>query len=164
MANIDPIDLEKKETGTRLRPIIIKLVRYIVRNAIFKIKKILKGKTVSIAKNLIKKRIIEMKKAWETYSFKRIFWKISKETNEYRTHQKNYEIINSFFKNIKPKPNVFTVAYVYSCSFWRANIRTLKLFKNLINLISNHFFQKIPQFTQLWVIAAKVDLVFLNPF
>ena len=63
MTKIDPVDLEKKETGTRLRPIIIKLVRYIVWNAIFKTKKILKGKTVSIAKNLIKKRIIEMRKA-----------------------------------------------------------------------------------------------------
>ena len=51
-----------------------------------------------------------MKKARETYGFKRILWKISKETNEYRTHQKSNEIINSVFKNIKPKPKVFTVA------------------------------------------------------
>ena len=50
----------------------MKLVRGNVQNAIFT-KKILKGKGASITKNPTKKRIIEMKSAQETYSFKNIW-------------------------------------------------------------------------------------------
>ena len=47
----------------------MKFARYNIRNAIFKTKNILKGETVRIAENLTKNRIIEMKKARETYDF-----------------------------------------------------------------------------------------------
>ena len=45
------------------RPIIVKFVRYKVRNRIFKTKKKLKGKNVSITESLTKRRVIELKKA-----------------------------------------------------------------------------------------------------
>ena len=61
MTLIDPIDLEKQHIGSRPPPIIVKFARYNVRNAIFRKKKILKGKAVSITENLTKKRITEMK-------------------------------------------------------------------------------------------------------
>ena len=72
MTQIDPIDLEKKQTGSRPRPI-IKFTRYNVCNVIFRKKKILKGKAVSITENLTKKRITEMKVARETYGFKNVW-------------------------------------------------------------------------------------------
>ena len=62
--------LGKKHTGSRPWPIIIKSARYNVCNAIFRKKKILNGKAVSIKKKLTKKRITEMKIARETYDFK----------------------------------------------------------------------------------------------
>ena len=65
--------LGKKQTGRRPRPIIIKFARYNVRNIIFRKKKILKGKAVSITENLTKKRITEMKVARETYGFKKVW-------------------------------------------------------------------------------------------
>ena len=65
--------LGKKHTGSRPWPIIIKFVRYNVRNAIFRKKKILKAKAISITNNLTKKRITEMKIARETYGFKNVW-------------------------------------------------------------------------------------------
>ena len=65
--------LGKKQTESRPRPIIIKFTRYNVRNVIFRKKKILKGKAVSITENLTKKRITEMKVARETYGFKNVW-------------------------------------------------------------------------------------------
>ena len=62
--------LGKKHTRCRPRPIVIKFARYNVSNVIFRKKKILKGKAVSIAENLTKKRITEMKVAREIYGFK----------------------------------------------------------------------------------------------
>ena len=53
--------------------IIIKFTGYNVRNVIFRKKKILKGKAVSITENLTKKRITEMKVARETYGFKNVW-------------------------------------------------------------------------------------------
>ena len=53
--------------------IIIKFTRYNVRNVIFRKKKILKGKAVSITENQTKKRITEMKIARETYDFKKVW-------------------------------------------------------------------------------------------
>ena len=44
-----------------------------MRNVIFRKKKILKGKAVSITENLTKKRITEMKVARETSSFKNVW-------------------------------------------------------------------------------------------
>ena len=65
--------LGKEQSGTRPRPIIIKFTRYNVCNVIFRKKKILKGKAVSITENLTKKRITEMKVARETYGFKNVW-------------------------------------------------------------------------------------------
>ena len=55
--------LGKKQSESRPQPIIIKFTWYNVRNVIFRNKKILKGKAVSIKENLTKKRITEMKVA-----------------------------------------------------------------------------------------------------
>ena len=55
------------------RPIIVKFTRYNVRNRIFKTKKKLKGKTVSITESLTKRRVVELKKAREMYGFKNIW-------------------------------------------------------------------------------------------
>ena len=65
--------LGKKLTGSRPRHIIIKFARCNARNVIFRKKKILKGKAVSITENLTKKRITEMKVARETYGFKNVW-------------------------------------------------------------------------------------------
>ena len=71
MTQTDPIDLKKKKhTGSRSWPITIKFARYNVWNAIFREKKVLKGKTVRITENFNKKRMIELKIAQETYGFK----------------------------------------------------------------------------------------------
>ena len=73
MTQVDPINLEKKQTGSRLLSIIIKFTRYNVRNVIFRENNILKCKTVSITENLTEKRITEMKVARETYGFKNVW-------------------------------------------------------------------------------------------
>ena len=73
MIQIDPIDLEKNKPEVDLRPIIIKFTRCNVRNMIFRKKKILKGKAVSITENLTKNIIIEMKVTRETYGFKNVW-------------------------------------------------------------------------------------------
>ena len=52
------------------RPIIVKFRSYNACNRIFKIKKKLKGKTVSITESLTKKRVVKLKKAREMYDFK----------------------------------------------------------------------------------------------
>ena len=54
------------------RPIIVKLTSYNVPNRIFKTKKKLKGKTVSITEVLAKRRLVELKKAREMYGFKNV--------------------------------------------------------------------------------------------
>ena len=51
----------------------MKFTIYNVRNVIFRKKKILKGKAISITKNLTKKRITKMKVARETDAFKNGF-------------------------------------------------------------------------------------------
>ena len=63
-----PHRLGKKQSGSRPRPIIMKFTIYNVRNVIFRKK--LKGKAISITKNLTKKRITKMKVARETDAFK----------------------------------------------------------------------------------------------
>ena len=55
------------------RPIIVKFTRYNVRNRIFKTKKKLKGKTVSITESLTKRRVVELKKAREMYGFNNVW-------------------------------------------------------------------------------------------
>ena len=64
-----PHRLGKKQSGSRPRPIIMKFTIYNVRNGIFRKK--LKGKAISITKNLTKKRITKMKVARETDAFKK---------------------------------------------------------------------------------------------
>ena len=64
--------LRKKHIRNRPQPIIVKFARYNVCNAIFKKKKILKGKAVSTTENLTKKGIIEMKISREIYSFENV--------------------------------------------------------------------------------------------
>ena len=59
----------KKHTGTTPRPIIITFARCIVRNVIFRKRKILNSQAISITENLTRKRITEMKIAAETYGF-----------------------------------------------------------------------------------------------
>ena len=54
------------------RPIIVKFTRYNVRNRIFKTKKKLKGKAVSITESLTKRRVVELKKAREMYGFNNV--------------------------------------------------------------------------------------------
>ena len=68
-----PHRLGKKQSGSRPLPIIMKFTIYNVRNVIFRKKKILKGKAISITKNLTKKRITKMKVARETDAFKNGF-------------------------------------------------------------------------------------------
>ena len=53
--------------------IIIKFTRYNVRNVIFRKKKILKDKAISITENLTKKRITKMEIARETHDFKKVW-------------------------------------------------------------------------------------------
>ena len=55
------------------RVIIVKFTRYNVRNRTFKTKKKLKGKTLSITESLTKRRVVELKKAREMYSFKNVW-------------------------------------------------------------------------------------------
>ena len=62
--------LGKEQIGSRPWPIIIKFIRCNVCNVIFREKKILKSKAVSITENLTKKIITEMEVARETYGFK----------------------------------------------------------------------------------------------
>ena len=56
-----------------LRPIIVKFTRYNVCNRIFKTKKKLKGKTLSISLSLTKRRVVELKKLREIYGFKNVW-------------------------------------------------------------------------------------------
>ena len=86
--------LGKKQTGSRPRPIIIKFTRYNVRNVIFRKKKILKGKAVSITENLTKKRITEMKVARETYGFKNVW---SQDGKILHTHANDRNKIKVFY-------------------------------------------------------------------
>ena len=54
---------EQKLDNNVPRPIVVKFTRHNVRNRIFKTKKKLKVKTVSITESLTKGRVIELKKA-----------------------------------------------------------------------------------------------------
>ena len=55
------------------RPIIVKFTRYNVCNRIYKTKKKLKGKAVSITESLTKGRVVELKKAREMYGFNNVW-------------------------------------------------------------------------------------------
>ena len=65
--------LEKRKLDNIVpRPIIAKYTRCNVRNRIFKTKKKLKGKTVSITESLTKRRVVQLKKAREIYGLKNV--------------------------------------------------------------------------------------------
>ena len=60
--------LGKSQAG-KIRPVIVKFARYHTRNKIFRKKKLLKGKQVSITENLTKRRMAELKEAREKHGF-----------------------------------------------------------------------------------------------
>ena len=62
--------LGKKKPDNVSQPIIVKFLRYNVCNRIFKTKKKLNKKTVSITESVTKRRAVELKKAREIYGFK----------------------------------------------------------------------------------------------
>ena len=64
---------KRKPDNNVPQPIIFKFTRYKVRERIFKTKKKLKRKTVSITESLTKRRVVELKKAREMYGFKNIW-------------------------------------------------------------------------------------------
>ena len=65
--------LGKKQQNTgRPRPIIVKFSTYITRHKIFRNKKVLKGKGVSITESLTQKRVELLKKAREEHGFKSV--------------------------------------------------------------------------------------------
>ena len=69
---------KRKLDNNVLRPIIVKFTRYNVRNRVFKTKKKLKGKAVSIKESLTKRRVVELKKAREMYGFINVWSQDSK--------------------------------------------------------------------------------------
>ena len=58
-----------KSQAHKIRPVIVKLARYHTRNKIFRKKKLLKGKQVSITESLTKRRMAELKEAREKHGF-----------------------------------------------------------------------------------------------
>ena len=77
---IDEIDpshrLGATKSNGKTRPIIIKFARYNTRCRIFKIKKKLKGKSISVTESLTKKRMEALKKAREEYGFENVsYWR-----------------------------------------------------------------------------------------
>ena len=61
------------KTKKKERPIIVKFVRYNLRHNIFKNKKLLKGKGVSITESLTKDRMAKLNEARETYGFRNVW-------------------------------------------------------------------------------------------
>ena len=76
--DILPNDLDRSHrTGNpkakkKERPIIVKFVRYNLRHNIFKNKKLLNGKGVSITESLTKDRMAKLNEARETYGFRNV--------------------------------------------------------------------------------------------
>ena len=60
--------LGKSQAG-KIRPVIVKFARYHTRNKLFRKKKLLKGKQVSITESLTKRRMAELKEAREKHGF-----------------------------------------------------------------------------------------------
>ena len=65
---------KSRDSGQKLRPIIIKLVRYNDRNNVFNTKKKLKGKNIAITENLTATRMKKLKETRNIYVFKNV-WK-----------------------------------------------------------------------------------------
>ena len=73
------LDLGKRKLDNIVtRQITINFSKYIVRNRIFKVKRKLIGKNVSIMEILTKRRVIELKKAREMYDLKNVWLHDSK--------------------------------------------------------------------------------------
>ena len=62
-----------RDVGQKLRPIIIKFVRYNNRKNVFNRKKKLKGKNISITESLTATRMKKLKKAREIHNFKNVW-------------------------------------------------------------------------------------------
>ena len=60
---------ELKKTRGKIRPIIVKFVRYNDRNIVFRNKKKLKGQKISITESLTKIRMDKLRQAKEIYGF-----------------------------------------------------------------------------------------------
>ena len=74
-----PNDLDRSnrignpKTKKKERPIIVKFARYNLRHNVFKNKKLLKGKGVSITESLIKDHMAKLNEARETYGFRNVW-------------------------------------------------------------------------------------------
>ena len=74
-----PNDLDRSDrignpkTKKKERPLMVKFVRYNLRHNIFKNKKLLKGKGVSITESLTKDRMAKLNEARETYGFRNVW-------------------------------------------------------------------------------------------
>ena len=62
-----------RDVGQKLRPIIVKFVRYNDRKNVFNRKKKLKGKNISIMQNLTATQMKKLKEARETHKFKNVW-------------------------------------------------------------------------------------------
>ena len=73
------LDLGKRKLDNIVtRQITINFSKYIVRNRIFKVKRKLIGKNVSIMEILTKRRVVELKKVREMYDLKNVWLHDSK--------------------------------------------------------------------------------------
>ena len=73
MIQIGRIVLGILKQNKKERPIIVKVVRYNLRHNIFKNKKLLNGKDVSITESLTKDRMVKLNEARETCDFKNVW-------------------------------------------------------------------------------------------
>ena len=64
---------ELKKARGKIRPIIVKFVRYNDRNRVFRNKKKLKGQKISITESLTKIRMDKLRQAKETYGFTNVW-------------------------------------------------------------------------------------------
>ena len=68
ISHID-VEIQKKSINAKPRPIIVKYARYNARNIIYRNKKVLKGKGISVTESLTAKWIKMLKKTRELYGF-----------------------------------------------------------------------------------------------
>ena len=64
---------KKKDSRSKPRPIIVKFARYNIREKVFKSKKKLKGKNISITENLTGYRMNVLNEAREKFGFKNVW-------------------------------------------------------------------------------------------
>ena len=77
---------KKRHSNSKPRPVIVKFARYNIREKVFKSKKRLKGKNISITENLAGYRMSVLKEAREKFSFKNVWtyngWILYKDNND----------------------------------------------------------------------------------